>query len=149
MKAVEPGHVYRLDHLESSGQLSLVFARQEPDDSDLTFIRRNSAAITHPSEHPGTNVQEVLRALIDRSQFLDSVVPCAETEDAIYYLRMAFFCYEARAWRRKQQKLNRAAPQHNEGKERYDDVPFNEHGIELRPVGPDGHILLSAGKESA
>lgn len=129
MKVLEPGHVYELAHIERDGS------------ETLTFLRRNSAAITHELEHPGTNTQEVLRALIDRSQFLDAVIPCPETQDAIYYLRMALFCYEARAWRRKRQRLNRAAGIHSEGRERYDDVPFTEHMIEARSTGLDGHII--------
>lgn len=137
MKVLEPGHVYELEHLGTPGC------------EVLTFIRRNSAAITHESEHPGTNTQEVLRALIDRSIFLNHVLPCAETEDAIEYLRMALACYEARALRRKREKLNREAGQHEEARERYEDVPFigdfvtpwHERGIEAAPTrASDGHI---------
>lgn len=137
MKVVEAGHVYQLDHVAAPGH------------ETLTFIRRSSAAIVHPFDHAGTNTQEVLRALIDRSVFLNNVIPCSETEDAIEYLRMALACYEARAMRRKRQKLNGHAPQHEEGRERYDDVPFvSGHidpwwstGIETLPVDPrDGHV---------
>ena len=130
MKVLEPGHIYQLQHLESPGH------------ETLTFIRRNSAAITHQSEHPGTNTQEVLRALIDRTLFLDDVLSAEETEDAVYYLRMALFTYEARAWRRKQQKLNKTEHINDTGAERYEGVPFTEFEIETRPTGPDGHILL-------
>ena len=130
MKIVEAGHRYALKHVDSDGY------------ELLTFIRRNSSAITHESEHPGTNVQEVLRALIDRSLFLDDVIPAPETMDAVWHLRMALFSYEARAYRRKQQKLNRKKPEHEQTGDRYDDVPFTEHEIENHPVGPDGHLLI-------
>ena len=130
MRVLEPGHVYELDHLASPGR------------ERLTFVRRNSRAITHESEHPGTNTQEVLRALIDRTKFLDAVIPCVETEDALWHLRMALFCYEARAWRRRTQGLNRGRAGHDEGRERYADVPFDEHMIEELPVDPeDGHVV--------
>lgn len=129
MKVIENGHVYYLEHLEARGH------------ELLTFIRRNSAAITHESEHPGTNTQEVLRALIDRTEFLDHVIPSVETRDAAWHLRMALFCYEARAWRRKQAKQNKTA-EVNEYEDRYKDVPFNEQDIEGRPYGHDGHIIL-------
>lgn len=129
MKIVEPGHVYLLDNLG------------DPGAQTLTFIRRNSDAVTHPFEHPGTNTQEVMRALIDRTNFLDGVLPSVETRDAAYYLRMALFCYEARAWRRKQADQNKT-DSINEYVERYGDTPFNEQDIELLPVGSDGHILL-------
>lgn len=129
MKILESGHIYELDNLEAPGtQL-------------LTFIRRNSKAITHESEHTGTNTQEVLRALIDRTIFLNNVLHSAETQDAIYYLRMTMFCYEARAWRRKQTKQNKTN-QVNDYVERYKDIPFNEQDIEKRLYEKDGHIIL-------
>jgi len=139
VKVVEPGHVYELQHLGAEGH------------ETLTFCRRNSAAITHESEHPGTNVQEVLRVLIDRSVFLNHVLRCMETEDAIQFLRMALECFEARALRRKRQKLNKAAGEHDEGRERYADVPFvvdhmtpwYERGVEEIPTrASDGHFDL-------
>lgn len=129
MRVVEPGHEYELDHLESEGH------------ETLTFIRRSSGAIDYgDGEHPGTNVQEVLRALIDRTEYLNNVLPSVETLDAAWFLRMALFCYEARAYRRKLQKLNKGAEE-NEFVERYKDIPFNEQGIEMWATGPDGHIL--------
>jgi hypothetical protein len=137
MKVLELGHIYQLAHLDSDGHES------------LTFIRRNSKAITHASEHAGTNSQEVLRALIDRTKFLNDIIPCEETQDALWHLRMALFCYEARAWRRKQQKLNREAGQHDASAARYKDVPFSEYsiedleGLEDRPTGSDGHLTTN------
>lgn len=138
MNVIEPGHVYELPNLEHPGtQL-------------LTFIKRSSAAINYANtEHPGTNVQSVIRALIDRSQFLNDIIPCDETQNAVYHLRMALFEYEARAWRRKQEKLNKEAGQHTEQsmnahRDGYDDVPFSEFEIELLPVGPDGHVIPHA-----
>ena len=139
MKVLEPGHVYELAHLGSGGH------------ETLTFIRRNSAAVTHEGEHPGTNTQEVLRALIDRTIFLNHVLPCAETQDAVEYMRMALACYEARALRRKRQKLNKESGKHDVGRERYVDVPFvphfitpwHEEGIESLPTrASDGHLDL-------
>lgn len=138
MEVIEPGHVYRLSHLEA------------PTSELLTFIRRSSKAIQHPSEHPGTNVQEVLRSLIDRTIYLNSIIDAVENYDAIYYLRMTLLCYEGRAFRRKQEKLNREANPHSFFKERDIDLPFNEMGyvggpsigIENLPTGTDGHILI-------
>lgn len=130
MKVIEPGHIYELPNLEHSGT------------QQLTFIKRSSGAVDYgDQEHPGTNTQSVLRALIDRTLFLDDVLTAVETQDAAYYLRMALYTYEARAWRRKQQKLNREAGVNDPGEERYTDVPFSEQDIEQRPVGHDGHII--------
>ena len=61
-----------------------------------------------------TTTQEVLRALIDRTEYLDNVIHCTETQDAIWHLRMALFCYEARAYRRKQEGKNRQKPEHDD-----------------------------------
>lgn len=137
MKILEPGHKYELEHLESEGK------------ETLTFIRRSSGIVDYGDrEHPGTNTQEVIRALIDRSLYLDWVLPCDETKDAVWHLRQALYCYEVRAWKRKQEKVNKMAGQHthpntpNVHRDGYDDVPFSEHEIELRPTSSDGHIIL-------
>lgn len=138
MKIIKPGHVYDLQHLESSGA------------ERLTFICRSSKAIQHPEEHAGTNTQEVLRALIDRTKYLDGIIDAIENDDTVYHLRMALLGYEGRAYRRKQEKLNREADPHSFFAERDKDLPFNELGyvdgpnvgIENLPVGADGHILV-------
>jgi hypothetical protein len=137
MKVLEPGHKYMLKNLGT------------PSYGILTFIKRSSKAVDYgPTEHIGTNTQEVLRALIDRSEYLNNVLPCDETRDAIYHLRMALFNYEVRAYRRKQEELNKEAGEHvsdiepSADRMGYDDIPFTEHMIEERPVGDDGHILI-------
>jgi hypothetical protein len=130
MRVVQEGHIYLLDHIESAGH------------ERLTFLRRSSAAIDYGlGQHPGTNSQEAMRALINRAEYLNRVLPSVETLDAAWYMRMALFCFEARAWRRKQQGQNKGS-EVNDYVERYKDVPFNEQGIELRPVAHDGHIIL-------
>lgn len=135
MEVIDPGHIYALAGLGGG-------------DQTLTFIKRSGGAIEYDEEWPGLQTQEVLRALIDRTQYLDAVLPCKETEDAVYHLRMALFMYELRAWRRKQEEVNREAPEHDDTerprpwREFPFEAPFSEHEIELRPTGPDGHIIL-------
>lgn len=130
---LEPGHKYKLPHLESEGF------------EIVRFVRRSSAMVDYAQkEHPGTNTQRVIRMLIDRTLYLDAVGTDVDTLDAVYFLRMALFAYEARAWRRKQAKLNKAAvgtPEHD-GKDNLSDIPFSEHEIEDLPTGPDGHIIV-------
>lgn len=137
MRIVDPGHIYDLWQLGNSNLQRLV------------FVKRSGGAITHPNQHPGLQTQEVLRALIDRTKYLNSILPCAETEDAIWHLRMALFMYEVRAYRRKQEKVNTKQPAHDDTQrprgwreKPFADIPFNEHDIELRPIGEDGHILI-------
>ncbi len=136
MLVLDPGHLYELKELNGDTQL-------------LKFVKRSGGAIEYEVEHPGLQTQEVLRALIDRTEYLNSIIPCVESEEAAYHLRMALFLYEARAYRRKMEKVNREAPEHDDSaspkawrENPFDDVPFNETEIELRPIGPDGHILI-------
>jgi len=137
MKVIDPGHKYELWQL---GTINPTY---------LTFVKRSGGAIQYKDEWPGLQTQEVLRAVIDRSKYLNDIIPCAETEDAIYYARMALFMYEVRAYRRKQEELNRKQPKHDDStspktwrRNPFADVPFSEHEIELRPIGPDGHIII-------
>jgi len=137
MKVVVPGHHYLLDQLGTIRR------------TGLRFLRRSGKTIKHESEWPGLQTQEVLRALIDRTLYLNELIPCVETQDALYHLRMALYMYEVRAYRRKMDKVNRQDGDHDDSerphpwRERdFEDVPFNEQDIEVRPVGPDGHIVV-------
>ena len=136
MEIIDPGHMYGMRQLNTN---KLQY---------ITFIKRSGGAITYDEEYVGVQVQEVLRTLIDRSKDLNDILPCMETKDAIYHLRMALFHYEARAYRRKMESVNRKSPTHDDstrpkswGYEILADIPFNECGIEDLPIGPDGHIL--------
>lgn len=136
MRVIDPGHIYEMDQLGGGTQR-------------LVFPKRSGGAIQYPEEWPGVLTQEVARVLVDRTQYLNAVLPCVESLNAIQFLRMTIFEYEARAYRRKREKVNRMQPAHEDcdrprgwRDEPYDDVPFNEQEIELRPVGADGHILL-------
>jgi hypothetical protein len=135
MRVIDPGHIYELQGLGGG-------------DQTLTFIKRSGGAIKYDKEWPGLQTQEVLRALIDRTKYLNDVLPCTETQDALWYLRRVLYLYELRAWRRKQEAVNREAPEHDDTargrpwRELPHEAPFNEQDIELRPTGPDGHIIL-------
>lgn len=137
MRVIDPGHVYELWQLGT----------EEPFRAH--FPKRSGGAITYPEEFPGPQTQEYIRMLIDRSQYLDKILPCVETQDAIWHGRMMLWNYEARAYRRKTEEVNRKQPEHDDTERLRSwrrhpakDVPFNEMDIELRPIGPDGHLLL-------
>ena len=137
MEVIDPGHVYDMTQLGSN----------EPQ--RITFVKRGGGAVTYPEEWPGVQVQEVLRVLIDRTKYLNHILPCTETEDSIYYARMQLFMFEVRAWRRKQESVNRKAPTHDDTvrprgwrPRPFDDVPFDEFEIEIRPLGRDGHSIV-------
>ena len=136
MKVLDPGHLYEVPNLEAKGK------------QRIRFMKRNSDMVQRDEEYAGTNTQEVIRVLIDRTKFLNEVGYSEETANAVDWLRMALYEYEARAWRRKQQKLNkRAQPQaKTDGltahRDAYRDVPFTSNGIEHLPTGPDGHVIV-------
>lgn len=98
MRVVEPGHVYELDQLDADGLRQL-----------LTFVNREE------EPHPGTQTQEVLRAvvdvlecLIDRTNHCDA---CERWEgndrivkalsEAQRQARLALLVHEHRALERK------------------------------------------------
>lgn len=116
-----------------------------------------------------THCHDIVNVLIDRSVYLNNILHCVETRDAVAYLedaismikspfllsdaadyiRHALWSYEARAYRRKQEKVNREEPAHDDSQRLKAwrdhpaaDVPFGPYEIERRPIGPDGHIVL-------
>lgn len=106
MKVIDPGHLYELNHLDGSGTTRLQFVSRAP--------------LHTPAE--GVINQEVLRALIDRVQLLDSEVTWSGNAEILHHLRMALALHEARAMLRHVEK-GHIRP-------------------ELLPTGPDGHFIL-------
>lgn len=89
MLIVEPGHVYKLHSLDG----------KEGECETLRFVNREPG-----TEHPGTQTQEVLRALIDRTMHCDNCLRWAGNDKIIYHLRMALALHESRAIERKTEK---------------------------------------------
>lgn len=95
MKVIDPGHDYVLQSLDGEAP------------QRLTFVKREGPGFPgNVGSHPGTTMQEVLRALIDRSYYVNSQTPCAETEAAGELMKSALLILESRAARRH----NRIAP---------------------------------------
>lgn len=109
MKVIEPGHRYELDHLDGNGKTTLQFVSRAP--------------LHEPAE--GVINQEVLRALIDRVQLLNSEVPWSGNAEILHHLRMALALHEARAMLRHVEK-GHILP-------------------ETLPVGSDGHFMIADG----
>lgn len=84
MEVIEPGHIYTLRHLDGPGHTLLMFVARE-----------------YGKHHEGTTNQEVLRALIDRVQYLDNQLPWPGNAKIIEHLRMALVLHEARVLERK------------------------------------------------
>lgn len=115
MEVIEPGHIYRLEWLDG---------RPTRSDDRLIFVAREPE---HGREHGGTQTQEVLRALINRTQHCDSCLRWDGNDKIIYHLRMALALHEARAIERKTEK-GYILP-------------------ELLPTGSDGHFVIGGNDE--
>lgn len=89
MKIIEPGHVYELSSLDGELKQSLTFVAREPE---------------HNRVHAGTQTQDVLRVLIDRTEHCHGCLPHRVNEEIIHHLRMALVLHEARALERKAEK---------------------------------------------
>ena len=89
MVIVEPGHVYKLKSIDGA----------DNEAETLRFVNREPG-----TEHAGTQTQEVLRALIDRTMHCDNCLRWAGNDKIIYHLRMALVLHEARALERKTEK---------------------------------------------
>ena len=94
MKTLDPGHTYWLDMLDTESD-----TRQGTE--ILRFVKRQGPRYPgNRSRYPGTNCQEVIRALIDRVKHLDSQVADPHNEPIIRHLRQALWLFESRAAQR-------------------------------------------------
>jgi len=92
----DPGHLYTLPSLDDG----------QPQ--ELRFVKRIGEKYpgNEPPAYGGTTMQEVIRALIDRAEYLQQQIPCCETEAAIGNLRTALLLFEIRAARVHQRSLD-------------------------------------------
>lgn len=115
MDVLDPGHEYLFNSLDGG------------DKQHLQFVKRNNPPEKYPGNqdsYPGTTTQEVLRALIDRSIYVNQQIPCPETTATIGLFRTAIYLLESRAKRVHGETL---------------DVPLN--AIEIETTCPTcGHI---------
>ncbi len=86
MNAIDPGHVFTLDSLDGEQENKLIFVKREGD--------KYPGNVGH---HPGTTMQEVLRALISRTEYVNAQLPDAANETAILHMKLAIYQFEARA----------------------------------------------------
>jgi hypothetical protein len=89
MRIIEPGHIFELDHIDGKHKSKLKFVSRVGD-----LYPGNTVS------HEGTNMQEVMRALISRARFLNDQIPCAENTSLIHSLRQGIVLLESRAAQR-------------------------------------------------
>lgn len=92
MKVIDPGHLYDLDLLDADVHGSM-------RTRELRFVKRVGDKFpgNEPPAYEGTTAQEVLRALIDRTIYVDGQEHHDENDNAIEALRDALCYLEARA----------------------------------------------------
>lgn len=96
MKVVDPGHLYELATLD--GDSPPLF---------LTFVKRKGEGYPgNVGSHPGTTTQEVLRALIERTEYVDNQIPDHANVALLDCLRDAIWHLEERAARRHGRPFN-------------------------------------------
>lgn len=94
MIEVDPGHVYELDTYD---------ATVDGATETLVFVKRCDPPEKYPGNenaHPGTNLQEVLRACVARVKYLNQQIPDSSNALVLDALRRAIFYLEVRAARR-------------------------------------------------
>jgi hypothetical protein len=94
VKILDPGHRYWLDMLDTGTD-------QRQGTEMLTFVKREGSRYPgNRSHYPGTNCQEVIRALIDRVKHLDHQVPDPHNQPILHHLRETLWLFEERAAQR-------------------------------------------------
>lgn len=90
MKVIDPGHRYVLGQLDDDGSGVAPTA--------LVFVKREGPGYPgNVGHHAGTNLQEVLRVLIDRVKYLEQQVPHPNNPIIIFALRHSIWLLEQRA----------------------------------------------------
>lgn len=94
MRILDPGHRYWLEMLD-------IEEDQRQGSEMLTFVKRKGPRYPgNRSCYPGTNCQEVIRALIDRVKHLESQVSDPHNGPILDHLRQALWLFESRAAKR-------------------------------------------------
>lgn len=118
MRVIDPGHAYKLNFLDGGPRIL--------GQDELTFVKREGPKYPgNVGHYPGTNIQEVLRALINRVEYLNNQIPDKRNEIVLDSLRACLYLLE-----------ERAADRH--GRQFF---KIMMHDIELYPICPlCGHI---------
>lgn len=88
MEILEKGHIYELAYIDGEDEYE--------SDNRLVFVNREEG-----TEHSGTQTQDVIRCLIDRTRHCDSCLRWEGNDLIIQHLRMALVLHEMRALERK------------------------------------------------
>jgi hypothetical protein len=98
MRVIDEGHNYDLDVFDHDGSGTRCLLR---------FMKRVGDGYPYnmPPTYPGTNCQEVIRALIDRVKWLHKQIPHPQNGVILGALRAALVAFEVRAAERHGREL--------------------------------------------
>jgi hypothetical protein len=116
VKVIDPGHVYDLDWLDGQPEEGILHNAKGAGpyviQSRLIFVKRMGETYPGNLNHfPGTTIQEVLRALIDRVRYLDGQIPDIRNKGVVRNLQDAIWLLEQRAAERHGRTLDITALQ--------------------------------------
>lgn len=110
MNVIDPGHVYDLDWLDGKPRTSVEGHVIAPENR-LVFVKREGDGYPgNVGHHPGTNLQDVLRALIDRVSYLNRQIPHVNNVWILVNLRRSVWLLEQRAAERHGRKFDVPVP---------------------------------------
>lgn len=97
MKVLDPGHLYRI----------AVFDGTDGETAERRYVKRIGDKFpgNEPPPYAGTIMQEELRVLIDRAEYVYGQTPCAETDAGISLMKAALVLFEIRAKRVRGESL--------------------------------------------
>jgi hypothetical protein len=93
MKVIEAGHTYELASIDGGDPLTLTFVKRHDQENPDRFPGNTNS-------HPGTTLQNVLRACHDRVCFLQQQIPCDENIAILNNIQNSLYLLEHRAARR-------------------------------------------------
>lgn len=95
MRVIDPGHEFELASYDGGEPLRLVFMKREGPGYPFNI-----------GHHPGTNCQEILRAFILRTQYLQNQIYCWQNRVSIALARIILWLFEQRAAKRHRRRFS-------------------------------------------
>lgn len=95
MKVIDPGHKFQLDSLDGDFYQELRFVKREGEKFPGNI-----------GSYSSTTLQEVIRALISRIEYLDGQISCWQNEQILEKLKKCLYLLEYRAAQRHNRTLS-------------------------------------------
>jgi hypothetical protein len=99
MTVQDPGHTYTVKNYDGDGEQTIRFMKRDASSHPGGYYPGNEGS------YSGTNLQEVLRVLIDRVLYLDNQIPADQNRIILNNLRDSLILLEERAAERHGKSL--------------------------------------------